>query len=86
MAQVAQPETVKKRRISSLFVPTDPEAVIIPTEKIIYLERRHWAILIQPFLETLAALILLTFMADGEFGAFGGFVVLAAIVLMFMRF
>lgn len=77
----------ERRTISSLFIPPEPTDVLIPTEAILYNERKHWAILIQPFLETLAALILLTVIAsEGNLGAFGAFVVLVAIAMAVMRF
>lgn len=77
----------ERRTISSLFIPPEPTDVLIPTESILYNERKHWAILIQPFLETLAALVLLTVLAaDRVLGAFGALVILAAVVMAIMRF
>ncbi len=78
-----------KRRgtLSSLFVPPDPSEVLIKSETILYNERKHWAILIQPFLETLAGLILLTVLAgDRQLGFFGFFVVLTTIAMSFFWF
>lgn len=77
----------QRRTLSSLFSPPDPTAPLIPTETILYNERKHWAILIQPFMETLAALVLLTIMAgDRNLGAFGLFVILSAIAMAIYRF
>ncbi len=45
-----------------LFAPVDEDKVLIPGESVIYSERRHWAILIQPLAEMLGALILITSM------------------------
>lgn len=45
-----------------LFAPVDEEKVLIPGESIVYNERRHWAILIQPLAEMLGGLILITSM------------------------
>ncbi|MGH1492601.1 MAG: PH domain-containing protein [Acidimicrobiales bacterium] len=77
----------ERRTISSLFIPPEPTDVLIPTESILYNERKHWAILIQPFLETLVALILLTVLADdGSVGAFGAVVLLGAVIMAVVRF
>ncbi|MGI9597291.1 MAG: PH domain-containing protein [Acidimicrobiales bacterium] len=87
MAQVSREGTSERRSLSSLFAPPDPSAPLIPSEIILYNERRHWAILIQTFLETLATLVVLTVLAGGsELGPFGAFVILAAVVLAFLRF
>ena len=81
-AQQDRQERQMRRKVSSLLIPPEPDAVLIPTETILYIERKHWASLIQPFLETMAALVLLTILAgDGNFGAFGAFVVIAALVM-----
>lgn len=88
MAQVSTGgQKPRRRSLSSLFVPPDPTDVLIKTESILYNERRHWAILIQPFLETLAGLILLTVLAgDRQLGAFGIFVLLSTVTMAFLRF
>ncbi len=88
MAQVSRRTDLDQRRtISSLFIPPEPTDVLIPTESILYNERKHWAVLVQPFLETLAALVLLTVLAGGSnLGPFGAFVILSAMVMAFMRF
>jgi hypothetical protein len=59
MAQTGTPST------SSLFRPLGPTGVLIKGERIKYNERRHWAILIRPFLETLAVLTFVTMFAGG---------------------
>ncbi len=48
---------------SSLLKPLDAEDILIRGERVKYDERRHWAILIQPFLETLAVLVVITILA-----------------------
>lgn len=74
---------------ATLFAPPSPGHVLIPLETILYYERRHWAILIQPFLETLGALIFITALAGGDsedgIGLFGGFVLLFAIGMFFYQ-
>lgn len=89
MAQAQQQGTEGQFRpkISSLIAPPHPEAVLIPTEKILYYERKHWAILIRPFVETLAALILVTILAepDVEIGPFSALVILVAIGTAYLR-
>ena len=71
---------------SSLLTPLNVLDVLIPDEVVQYNERKHWASLIQPFLETIAILILITMFAGGlPSGAAGGFLFLVAIgVLGFM--
>ncbi|MGB5757969.1 MAG: PH domain-containing protein [Acidimicrobiales bacterium] len=88
MAQVGTNGEYQRRgALSSLFVPPDPTSVLIKTESILYNERKHWAILIQPFLETLAGLILLTVLAgDRQLGTFGIFVVVSTVTMAFLRF
>lgn len=87
MVQASGQQQGQRRSLSSLFSPPDPTAPLIPTETILYNERRHWAILIQPFLETLAALVFLTVLAgNGNVGPFGAFVLLAAVGMALYRF
>ncbi len=71
---------------SSLFKPLKLDDVRIKGEIAKYNERRHWAILIQPFLETLAVLVVITVLAGtGTSSSFGIAVVLAAGAFMFYR-
>jgi hypothetical protein len=92
VAQTHQDRGTEQARpkLSSLIAPPHPTSVLIPTEKILYYERKHWAILIQPFLETLAALVLVTVMADQgndtQIGPFTALIVLAAVVLAIRRY
>lgn len=80
------PPRRRRHRLSALFAPPAPTAVLIPTETIVYNERKHWASLIQPFIETLSALVLLTVLAgDQDLGSFGAFVVLSALALGVVR-
>ena len=51
--------------LGNLFAPVDTQKVLIPGESIIYSERRHWASLLQPLLETVAALLLITAISGG---------------------
>jgi len=75
------------RGTSSLFTPLNVMDVLIPTEVVQYNERRHWASLIQPFLEALAILVLITVFAGGlPSGAFGGFLLIAAMIVLFLMF
>ncbi len=76
------------RGTSSLFTPLNVLDVLIPDEVVQYNERKHWASLIQPFLETVAILILITMFAGGlPDGALGGFLFLlaAAIAVVMYR-
>ncbi len=62
---------------SSLLKPLDASDILIRGERVKYDERRHWAILIQPFLETLAVLVVITVLAgNGTGNSFGALVVL----------
>ena len=54
MAQTGTPNT------SSLFRPLGASGVLIRGEKIRYNERKHWAVLIRPFVETLLVLSFIT--------------------------
>lgn len=77
MAQTGSPTT------SSLFRPLGPSGVLIKGERIKYNERRHWAILIQPFTETLAVLTFITMFAGGiPTGLFGAIVIVGALGLL----
>lgn len=64
---------------SSLFKPLQAEDIIIHGEVVRYESRRHWAILVQPFIETLAMLVLVTVLAGT--GASGGRYALMIVVL-----
>ncbi len=80
MAQTGTPST------SSLFKPLTPSDVLIKGESIKYNERRHWAILIRPFLETLAVLTFITMFAGGvRSGWLGGFIIVTAVLTMFYQ-
>lgn len=77
MAQTGHPST------SSLLKPLGPTSVLIKGERIKYNERRHWAILIRPFLETLAVLTFVTMFAGGvPTGVFGVIVIGASIIML----
>lgn len=70
------------RGTSSLFSPLNIEDVLIPTEEVRYVERKHGASLIEPFLQTIAALIFITIFAGGlPANAFGGFLAVVAIAM-----
>ncbi len=70
------------RGTSSLFTPLNIEDVLIPSEEVRYVERRHGASLIEPFLQTVATLIFITILAGGLPGnAFGGFLAIVALGL-----
>lgn len=70
------------RGTSSLLKPLNVLDVLIPDEVVQYNERKHWASLIQPFLETVAVLILITMVAGGlPGGAVGGFLFLGALAV-----
>jgi hypothetical protein len=72
---------------SSLFTPLRVTDVLIPDETVQYNERRHWASLIQPFLETIAILIFITMFAGGlPTGAIGGLLFLLAAVTLIVMF
>ncbi len=80
MAQTGTPST------SSLFRPLGPTGVLIKGERIKYNERRHWAILIRPFLETLAVLTFVTMFAGGvPTGAFGLIVIGSSTLMLFVQ-
>ena len=65
---------------SSLFKPLQAEDILIAGETVKYDERRHWAILIEPFIETLAVLVVITiFAGNGASNSFGALLVLASI-------
>lgn len=72
---------------SSLLRPLQADDILIRGEVVKYDERRHWAILIQPFLETLAVLVVITLIAgaDSSNVRFGVMVVVAAGFFMFYR-
>lgn len=75
------------RGTSSLLKPLNVLDVLIPDEVVQYNEREHWASLIQPFLETVAILILITMFAGGlPDGALGGFLFLMAIAVAFVMY
>ncbi len=75
------------RGTSSLFTPLRVLDVLIPDEIVQYNERKHWASLIQPFLETVAILIFITMFAGGlPNGAIGGFLVLLALAVGFVMY
>jgi hypothetical protein len=75
------------RGTSSLFTPLNVMDVLIPTEVVQYNERKHWASLIQPFLETLAVLVVITVFAGGlPSSALGGFLFIAAMIVFFLMF
>ncbi len=75
------------RGTSSLFTPLNVLDVLIPDEVVQYNERKHWASLIQPFLETVAMLILITMVAGGlPDGALGGFLFLVAVAIAFVMY
>ncbi|MEM9650939.1 MAG: PH domain-containing protein [Actinomycetota bacterium] len=80
MAQTGTPST------SSLFRPLGPTGVLIKGERIKYNERRHWAILIRPFLETLAVLTFVTMFAGGvPTGVFGVIVIGSSTLMLFVQ-
>ncbi|MEM7272535.1 MAG: PH domain-containing protein [Actinomycetota bacterium] len=80
MAQTGTPST------SSLFRPLGPTGVLIKGERIKYNERRHWAILIRPFLETLAILTFITMFAGGvPTGAFGGILIGFSLLMLLLQ-
>lgn len=80
MAQTGTPST------SSLFKPLGATGVLIKGERIKYNERRHWAILIRPFLETLALLTFITTVADGApNGPLGWLIVVFAAIMLFRQ-
>jgi len=80
MAQTGTPST------SSLFRPLGPTGVLIKGERIKYNERRHWAILIRPFLETLAVLTFVTMFAGGvPTGAFGVVVIGSSTLMLIVQ-
>lgn len=75
------------RGTSSLLKPLNVIDVLIPDEVVQYNEREHWASLIQPFVETVAILILITMFAGGlPDGALGGFLFLMAIAVAFVMY
>lgn len=75
------------RGTSSLLKPLNVLDVLIPDEVVQYNERQHWASLIQPFLETVAVLILITMFAGGlPDGALGGFLFLLALAIGFVMY
>lgn len=75
------------RGTSSLLKPLNVLDVLIPDEVVQYNERKHWASLIQPFLETVAVLILITMFAGGlPDGALGGFLFLLAAAVAFVMY
>ncbi len=51
--------------LRDLFAPVNEQKVLIPDESTIYDERRHWAILLQPLIETVAVLLLITAASGG---------------------
>ncbi len=70
------------RGTSSLFTPLNIEDVLIPAEEVRYVERKHGASLIEPFLQTVATLIFITIVSGGIPGnAFGGFLAIVAVAL-----
>lgn len=73
--------------LMDLFGPVDEEKVLIPGESIVYDERRHWATLIQPMLEMLVGLILITSLtgSSGNLGLFGVVVLAAVAGLIYYR-
>ena len=71
---------------SSLFKPLKLDDVRIKGEIAKYAERRHWPILIQPFVETLAVLVVITVLAGtGANSGSGIAIVLTAGAFMFYR-
>ena len=71
---------------SSLFKPLQASDILIRGERIKYDERLHWAKLIQPFLETLAVLTVITVIAgEGAGSPFGALIILMAGVFMFYK-
>lgn len=75
------------RGTSSLLKPLNVIDVLIPDEVVQYNEREHWASLIQPFVETVAILILITMFAGGlPDGALGGFLFLMAAAVAFVMY
>ena len=75
------------RGTSSLLLPLNVLDVLIPDEVVQYNERKHWASLIQPFLETVAVLTLITMFAGGlPDGALGGFLFLLASVVVLVMY
>lgn len=72
---------------SSLLRPVHADDILIRGEIVKYDERRHWAILIQPFVETLAVLVVITLIAgSGSGSARAGLTLIAAAGLfMFYR-
>ncbi len=71
---------------SSLLKPLDANDILIRGERVKYDERRHWAILIQPFLETLAVLVVITVLAgEATDNGFGALVVLLSGAFMVYR-
>lgn len=89
MAQTHHGEA-RPRRISNLISPPHPTSVLIPTETILYYERKHWASLIRPFVETLAALILVTVLAGpatgNRIGPFSALVLLTGAIAAYFVF
>ena len=75
------------RGTSSLFKPLSVIDVLIPDEVVQYNERRHWASLIQPFVETIAVLVFITMFAGGlPQGALGGFLFLSALIVLVVMY
>jgi hypothetical protein len=71
---------------SSLLKPLAATDILIRGEKVRYDERRHWAILIQPFLETLSVLVVITVLAgSGANNRLGLLIVIAAGAFMIYR-
>jgi uncharacterized membrane protein YdbT with pleckstrin-like domain len=71
---------------SGLFKPLEAEDILIRGERVKYDERFHWAILIQPFLETLAVLTVITVIAgNGAERPFGLLVILGAAIFTIYR-
>ncbi|MEM7323661.1 MAG: PH domain-containing protein [Actinomycetota bacterium] len=69
-----------------MFRPLGPTGVLIKGERIKYNERRHWAILIRPFLETLAVLTFVTMFAGGvPTGVFGVIVIGSSTLMLFVQ-
>lgn len=58
---------------------------MIHGEKIKYDERRHWAILVEPFLETLSVLVIITVVAGGAGNSLAVALLLAAVGFLFYR-
>lgn len=80
MAQTGTPNT------SSLFRPLGASGVLIKGELIKYNERKHWAELMRPFIETLLVLSFITGFARGlPTGRFGAVLAVGAVIMFFVE-